>query len=274
MIEKITLITMGQGNPIALKRTLESFKGIVSEVVFGDVCIFEDDRKLIKTYCKEFNMRMIPLPFDYIYKFGFSSILNLLIKWANNNYVIYMNVGEIIDVGAENILNTLNNNLSCNAFYFDHSVETHRWFRMFDKRDIEWSGIIHEEPVEISGHNMRPYHRPIFTMADTDKDMIDPFKAAVANTTKEICYFNQYLKLVDDTENSGATNHGWIEFARDNYESMKFRLDKKGESYKAFVEGDFDMFLHDIYNNAEFEQERFSSNHMIEFQGDPKYLGK
>jgi len=49
MIERrISLITMGQANPMALKRTLESFKGIVGEVVYGDVLIFDEDREVVK----------------------------------------------------------------------------------------------------------------------------------------------------------------------------------------------------------------------------------
>jgi len=76
----ITLVTMAQGNPLVLKETFKSFWGIVDEIIFGDLTLFSDDKELIKSYQNEFNLKIVEYPFNYIFKNGFSSILNSLIR--------------------------------------------------------------------------------------------------------------------------------------------------------------------------------------------------
>lgn len=247
----ITLLTMGQGNVLALKKTLESFKGVCDEVVYGDLLIFESDREVVKSYQKEYNTRVVELPFNYIFKNGFSACLNTLASLATNDIVMYMNTSETIQTD-NGILEIIKNNPDCNMFYFDHETDKHRWFRCYNRKEMYWSGVIHEEVIG----DARPYHKPIFRMADMEKDLDDPFKAKVFDDVKEIVYFNQYLKLVDEPDKSGATNQGWVDFARDNYESMKYRLEKKGERYRAFIEDDFELFMNDINTNPEFENEK------------------
>ena len=81
----ITLVTMSQGNPIVLKETFDSFWGVVDEIIWGDLCIFEDDRKLIESYQSLYNLKIVKYPFNYIFKNGFSSILNSLISHSKND---------------------------------------------------------------------------------------------------------------------------------------------------------------------------------------------
>jgi len=263
----ITLITMGQGNVKALKKTMDSFNGRCNEIVYGDMLVFDDDREVLKSYYKEYNLKVVELPFNYIFQNGFSSVLNLLAKEATNDLVIYMNTSEIIQTNY-GITDIVDNFPDCNCFYFDHATDPHRWYRMYDKNMFEWSGRIHEEIVG----DHRPYHKPIFTMADLDKDMGNPFKAKVFNDIKELTYFNQYIRIVDNPELLGATNFGWMGFAKDSYDSMKERLTNKGKRYEAFMNDDFTMYMEDVLNNPEFEKERFESNITIEFQGQKKYL--
>lgn len=271
MSRKVSLITMGSFNPVVLKKTLDSFvgSGICSEVIFGDMTIFKDDTELIKSYQEEYNMTIVPLPFDYIFKNGFSSVLNKLIEYADNPLTLYMNISEVIDEDY-GINNIVDNNKDCNTFYFTHRQENHRWFRMNDRDYLKWSGNIHEE----STGDFKPYHKPIFMMKDLEKDLHNPFKAKCANDFKECVYFQQYLNLIDFPEKQGETNDGWIPFAKDNYDSMKERLLKKGARYEAFQEGNLEKYMNDVMTNPEFEKERFESSNMIEFQGDPKFLGK
>lgn len=262
----ITLITPTQGNPIALKRTLDSVKEVVDQIIIGSVCVFEKDLNIIKSYSNEYNIKIIELPFNHIFKAGFSDTLNILSAHASNDVAIYLNVGEVIEKSEGAILDKINSNYNC--YYIDHSSESHRWYRVFSPKEMKWSGMLHEE---ITG-NFRPFHKPLFTFADTEKDMGNPFKAAVYNDIKELCYFNLYNRIVDEPHNLGATNEGWIQFAKDNYDSMKERLLKKGKRYQAFIDGDLDAYMKDAYENPEFEKERFESSIRIEFQGDKKFL--
>lgn len=265
---KMTFITLTQGNPIALKRTMDSLKDICDEFVVGSVCIFDEDLEMIKSYNNEFNLKVVELPFNYIYLHGFSMSLNYVASFSDGNICVYLNVGEIVESSERDILSVISDEYNC--YYIDHATEKHRWFRVWNKREMHWSGLIHEE---IIGEH-RPYHRPLFRFADTEKDTGDKFKSAVCNDAKEIVYWRQLMSIVDFPETLGATHVSWIPFAKDNYQGMQERLDKKGKRPYAFFLGDKEMYLNDVYTNPEFEKERFESNHIIEFQGDPKYLGK
>jgi hypothetical protein len=267
---KLTLITMGQGNVKALKKTLDSFKGIADEVVYGDMLIFEEDRNTLYDYEYEmdYNLRSFKLPFNYIFQMGFASCLNYLIANAKNNLCLYVNTSETIDEDY-GINKIVSDNPDCNAFYFSHRVEIHRWHRCFDRRSVCWSGVIHEEAVPTIGE-LQPYHKPIFMMKDEEKDMDNPFKAAVFNCAKELAYFNNYRKLIDAPKIVGATNEGWKHFAQEQYESMKERMDKRGLILTAFQTGDFDLLLSQLETNSEFENERFVSSHGMNFQGARK----
>jgi len=269
MSKGITLLTMGAGNILVLKETLKSFvgSGICNEVIYGDMLLFPDDREVVKTYEKEFNLKSIKLPFDYIFKNGFSSILNLLADHAINDLVIYMNTSEIIGVDND-MEQIINDNPDCNTFYFGHSQEIHRWFRCYNRNELKWSGRIHEE---LQGE-YRPYHKPIFIMEDLEKDMGDSLKAKILNDCKEIVYFQQYISIVDNPKLLAGTNVGWLTFSIDGYESFKYRLDKKGKRYEAFLEGDLEKYMNDVMTNPEFEKEMFESNFMIAFQGDKIHL--
>lgn len=260
---------MGAGNVIVLEETLKSFvsKGICNEVIYGDLLLFPEDRQIVKSYQEKYNLKFVKFPFNYIFKNGFASVLNELSAHATNDLVIYMNTSEIISVD-NGIKKIIEENTDCNTFYFDHATDKHRWFRMYNRHDLKWSGVIHEE---ITGE-FRPYHKPIFTMADLEKDLDNPLKAKVLNDVKELVYFTQYMRLIDEPNVQGSTNDGWLVFAKDNYESMRYRLIKKGKRYDAFQLGDLQMYMDDVMNNPEFEKERYETTSMIEFQGDKKYL--
>lgn len=263
----ISLLTMGVGNVIVLKETLESFKGIVDEVVYGDMLLFDEDRDILESYKNEYNINIQRIPFNYIFHMGFDNLLNLLAKNAKNDMVMYMNTSEVIDEDY-GILDIINSNKDCNTFYFSHRQESHRWFRTYNKKQLHWSGVIHEEVVG----EQRPYHKPIFMMKDLEKDMGNSLKAKVFNDCKELSYFNNYLKLIDYPKECGATNDGWVKFVADQYDDMKQRLLNKGKRYEAYLIGDLNMYLNDVYTNPEFEKERFESSDIINFQGNRKII--
>jgi len=260
---------MGAGNVIVLEETLKSFvgSGICNEVIYGDLLLFTEDREIVKGYEKKYNLKSIRFPFDYIFKNGFSAILNELATHATNDLVIYMNTSEVIgeDMGMEKIINS---NTDCNTFHFAHKNENHRWYRCYNRHDLKWGGLIHEE---LQGE-YKPYHKPVFYMEDREKDLGDSFKAKVLNDVKEILYWHQLMKIVDCPELLDGTNQGWVEFAKGTYDSMKGRLSKKCGRYEMFLEGDLSAYMNNVMTNPEFEKERFDSNKGIAFQGDKIHL--
>lgn len=265
---KISLIIPTQGNTTALKRTIESFKDVVSEIIIGSLCVFEEDSEIIQSYTNQYNLVKIDYKFDTIFKYGFSEILNNLSKWATNDLVLYMNCSEILD-GEERINRLLEEKFSpYNCFAIDHASDPHTWHRLYNKNEIQWQGIIHEE---LRGNrNDCPYY--LFRFKDTEKDTQNPFKAKVYNDIKEIVYGQQYINLVECPEKRSITNEWWLNFAKDNYESLKHRLFDKRERYEAFIEGDLGKYLRAINDSPEFEKERFESSNLIEFQGSYKSL--
>ena len=181
-----------------------------------------------------------------------------------------MNCGEIIDGGRDNILKIVNENPECNTFYFDHHEDKHHWYRLNSKSELSWQGFIHEECGD--QEKFRPYHRPLFRMADLPKDNISSFKSRVYDFCKECVYFENYKKIVDRPMELGFTNPGWIKFATENYQSFIDRLENKGDFYRAFINDDFDLLLKYIYESEDFEKERLESSILIEYQNDKKFL--
>jgi len=259
----ISLLTMGAGNVIVLKETLKSFRNICDEVIYGDLLLFPEDREIVASYQDEFNLKIIPFEFDYIFKNGFSSLLNVLASHATNDMVMYMNTSEVVDEDY-GIVRTVKNNPDCNTFYFIHRTDPHRWYRTYNRHELQWSGRIHEQ---LQG-TYKPYHRPLFMMADLPKDDYNLHKAKIFDTVKEIVYFTNYMSFIDNPDLIGETDPGWIKFAIDNYDSFKERLLAKGNAYKAFQEGNLYKFMEYAYKNI--EQEKFESNDGIEYQSVPK----
>lgn len=267
----ISLVTMSQGNVIALQRTVASVLGVCDEVIYGDMCIFNEDTTAISEAKFDIRVNQYLLPFNYIFTHGFSSTLNTLASRASNDVVMYLNVGEVISSSLEPIKDVVERS-ECDMWYIDHATEKHRWWRVYNRKKLEWSGLIHEEVVPIGGLDVSPYHKPLFRFADTDKDMIDPLKARVMNDIKEIVYFEQLMKIVDQPNLLAATSPGWLAFAKDQYSSMQERLAAKGERYSSFKTGNKGQYLNDVLTSDEFKQERFESSLIIEYQGDKKYL--
>ena len=253
----ITLVTLTQGNPIALKRTIdnviEHFQGKVNEVVVGDLCPFGDDSEAIQLLSETLPINQITLPFNTLFEQGFGNTLNFLSEFANNDLVLYLNVGEIVESNMQ--IDLLSQGYNC--FQFDHAEDKHHWTRLYNKKDMQWSGRIHEEVRREK--NVCP--TMLFRMADTEKDSHNQCKAQVYNDIKELVYFNQYIKLVEEPNEIGATNQGWVTYAKDGYQSLTERLAKKGKRYEAFKEGDLQKYLD---NCQEFEN--FDNNNLIHYQ--------
>jgi hypothetical protein len=240
MSKMFTLVTMGQGNPIALKRTIDSLHGVIDEVVFGSLCIFPEDKEKIKSYGEEVALSFVELPFNYIFKNGFATTLNYLSSFASNDMVIYLNVGEILISDKNELKNRLSP--SYNTYYIDHPTEKHHWYRVYNRKELRWGGIIHEE---LTG-NYRGCSVPLFTFDDTPKDQEGQPYWNVMNDLKECVYFNQYIKLAEQPHLLANTNEGWVKFAKDGYHGFIERLHQKGDMYDAMITGDYDLLMKSI----------------------------
>lgn len=236
----VSLVTMTQGNPIALKRTIDSLKGVINEVIIGDVCVFDEDREKIISYGSEIPMKMINMPFNHIFKTGFANTLNMLAIHASNDWCIYLNVSEVIHSGKDEILNKISDQY--NYYYITHPTEKHLWGRVWNRKELQWTGIIHEE---LYG-DIRPNPDSLFVFDDTPKDAEGTYYWETMNSLKECVYWNLYLKLVDQPHLSPNTNPGWIQHSAEGYHSFIERLHQKGDMYEAFIRGDYELLMKSI----------------------------
>lgn len=260
----VTLLTMGSGNVKVLRKTLESVSGICDEIIYGNLLLWGEDLDIVRGYEKEFNLKIVPFGFDSLFKYGFSFVLNDLALAASNDLVIYLNTSEVIEEDY-GILRIIKENPECNAFYFTHKTDPHRWYRTYNRKDLKWSGRIHES---LHGE-YRPYHKPIFQMADLPKDMDNIHKAACLDSLKEVVYFEQYVQIAENPDLLGETDPGWLKFAINDYGSFKERLGKKGNVYKALKEGNVSLFMRALEGE---EYRSFKSSLAVEFQNDKIYL--
>lgn len=241
----ITLITMGQGNPIALGRTLQSFKFLCNEVIYGDMLIFREDLDLVQRYQDEHNMRIVTYPPSFIYHNGFSAILNDMASRATNDYVLYMNTSEIMNPCSDPqvVKDTfIAQHASFNCFAFTHLLDAHRWIRFYNRHELQWGGIIHEEVHPFDKRRCAP--GSIFVMADTpkDDDAMKTLRGKVCNDIKEMVYFNQLIRLAEGYCD-GITNAGWIVFAKDCYAHKKALMDARRNRLEAFANNDLKTYL-------------------------------
>lgn len=266
----ITLITMGAGNVKVLRKTLETYSDICDEVIYGDLLLFEEDRDLLRSYVKEFNIRIVKVPFDYIFARGFSDLLNLLSLCSKNKMVLYANTGEILlqDFG---VVDAVKSNPVCNMFHFTHAIDPHRWYRLYNKDELRWSGRIHEQLKEFRAE-FKPYHKSVFEMADLPKDNDNPWKAKVLDTLKELVYFQQYIEIADKPDQLGETDPGWLQFAKNDYESFKERLQKRGKLYEAIRSANHKTFMDVILKDNSWDTGEYKSSLAVEFQIDKRYL--
>jgi deoxyadenosine/deoxycytidine kinase len=269
-MRKCSLLTMGAGNVKVLRKTFESFSLICDEIIYGDLLLFDEDREVVNGYKKDFNIKIIPIPFDYIFARGFSDLLNLLSMFSKNALVIYANTGEVIEQDFGTI-DVIENNPQCNCFYFTHKTDPHRWFRLYDWHELRWSGLIHEQLKPFKS-DFRPYHKSVFQMADLPKDNENLKKAKILDTLKELVYFQQYIEIVDKPDKLGETDPGWVQFAKNDYESFKDRLQKRGRLYEALRYGNYAHFMKILDEDKDWETGEYKSSLAVEFQIDKRYL--
>lgn len=258
---------MSSGNPNSLLKTFESFSSICDEIIYGDLLLWPMDRAVVEGYKKDFNLKIIPFKWNALFEHGFSHVLNELASHATNDMVVYANCSEVIEIDY-GCLDAVKNNPECNAFYFTHGLENHRWFRMYNRHELKWSGLIHEQ---LQG-DYRPYWKSVFQFADLEKDMDNPYKAKILNLCKEYTYFTQYLRIADDPNALGETDPGWVAFAKADYASFKERMEKRPGVYSAFRTGALSMLWMYLLTDFEFRDEEFKSSDKIAYQGDKIHL--
>lgn len=241
----ITLITMGQGNPIALGRTLESFAPMCNEVIYGDMLIFQEDREIVQSYQDKYNMKIVKYPPSFIFHNGFSVLLNDLASKATNDFVLYMNTSEIMNPCSK--MDTVKKTFiekkdAHNCFVFTHLMDSHRWIRLYNRKELSWGGIIHEEVHPRSAYRL--YGHSLFVMADTpkDDDAILTVKGRICNDIKEFVYFAQLIRLAEGYVD-GITNPGWITFAKDGYEHKKRLFAERAARLEAFKNNDLETYI-------------------------------
>lgn len=258
----ITLLTATQGNPVALSRTIESaistFGGYIDQVAVIGLCPFPGDTEIIPrikhvSFFKEMELAQL-------YNKGFAETFNEVVHdgyFPDNNLVLYLNVGEVIEGPVR--VDLLKPDHNC--YMFDHATETHKWVRLYNRKDLRWSGRIHEEIIG----TRRLCPDILFRMADTHKDNDDRFKSWVYNYIKELVYFNQYRTIWSNPQERFATNEGWIKWSGEQFHYHTERINRFPELLESFLADDKEQFLQ-LAKAAYESSPEFANNDMIHFQ--------
>lgn len=228
----ISLVTVTQGNPEALRRTadnvVKSFGGLLDEVVVGDLSILP----LPYTFS---DLKMVSLPFNSLFKRGFADVLNEAAGHAKNDLCLYLNVGEIVECNLD--LSLISDQHNC--YSFNHATDPHIWVRTWNRKELQWSGRIHE----VIGGPRRQCPAILFRMADTPKDDPDDLMLRIYTDVKEMVYFQQYVHIAEHPEDLAGTDQHWLKYSIKELDDLKQRLAAKGERYQAFIDGDRDKYL-------------------------------
>lgn len=170
-----------------------------------------------------------------------------------------MNVSEVIEGPVQTQL--INGQYNC--FKFDHATETHKWLRLWDKRECRWAGRIHEEV----GGGVKVCPEILFRMADTEKDNGNPFRAWVYNFIKDVVYHQQYNIIATNEREIGPTNQGWVKWAKESYDHHYAKVHEHPQLLGHFITNDIPAFLKEA-EKCWKESPNFVNTNMVHYQGN------
>lgn len=244
----ISLCLLAHGNPIELINTIDSWYG-VDEVIIGDLFILNEDRDYFHAnYKNRVHTLVVPLPFNYIFKNGFSNTMNFVTNHSRNDWVIWTGIADRL---ASDIIPP-SGNFNCLGFTGLHNG--HLYSNFYNKKEMHFDGLIHEEVIPLPGFEKRLDYNPHFSIQEVAKDA-DERKAAIYNDVKQIVYCEQYRRIVKHPELKGITADYWVNIAKKEYNDILITLTRKAGRYNAFRTGDINEYLTrvDRINNGEID---------------------
>lgn len=147
MVPKITALAITYNEEENVKRYVESLS-------FADEIIFVDSQSTDKTIeiAEQMGVKVIQRKFD-----DFSNQRNFAIEQANNDWILFFDLDEIIDSNLEKeIKSTLENPKDIAAFYIKRNFyfmgkrikyggwQNDKAIRLFNKNQCQYNGLVHE----------------------------------------------------------------------------------------------------------------------------------
>lgn len=121
------------------KEMLESYVSHVSEYT-DDIVIINID--LLNSFDSFGNVKIINVPYDYLFHNGHDDILNLANNYTKYDWVYYLAVGKRIVSLNTSLIDSFTNT----KFFIDkemgNSIDT--WIKFYDKRYTRWTKKVHE----------------------------------------------------------------------------------------------------------------------------------
>ncbi len=231
----ITLIVPTYGGNIAnLRRTIESCRGVVDDVVIISTCLYREDIEGLREVANS----VVDLPWNYVYLHGFGAMMNQGSEAAKNDWLVLLGVAETIHAGHEAIQPRLAGERVNSVFECNHANDPHHWIRVWNRQSrSHWSGLIHESIMGGANEGL------LFEMRDTEKIPTDD---AIMNGTlrfvKTTLYNCMYRRLMNNTNLIGGTNIGWLDFVEGARGSIEDFCRSHDDLISAAMEGASDKF--------------------------------
>lgn len=211
------MIIPDAGNPVCLHQTIDSYRPHVDEFIVGDMSLWD--------YEHQPGIEYVKLPFNILFKQGFSAVLNRLASCAKNDIVLYMGVGNVLEGKFKRL------RPGFNCWGFRRSEDNLLCHMLWDRRELESSGIIHEELVPKAGFQRRFCDEEHFSFGDIPKE--NPAYPQI----KELLYNHLQVTLQRNPDMLGATNKYWLKHPNRS-DMVDYLLNNKLK--EAYEDGDED----------------------------------
>jgi hypothetical protein len=233
------IVPWAGGNPEALRRTLDSGRGIVSETVVVHQKLFDDDTEIAQSMAG----KVIVTDWNETFKEGgFALLPNAGASAAKGPWMILLGTGETIAEQYHPIKKTLEESKSNTIFLCDHHGDIHRWGRCWNPSGgTYWSGPIHEE----CGNG--PLGKILFRMQDYAKEPHqETFRNECIKWWKNCSYHANYFELLHHPEKLGFCNEGWLKFVTGASESIEEFVESNKDLMEAGWDGDRQAFYEGV----------------------------
>jgi hypothetical protein len=134
-MEKFSIVSFYWGN----KKNLDSYVAHASEYT-DDIVIVNID--LLNSFESFGNVKVVNVPFDYLFHNGHDDILNLANKHTKYDWVYYLAVGKrIVNINYE-----LMNKYPNTKWFYDKELNNpiDKWIKFYDKNYTHWHKKVHE----------------------------------------------------------------------------------------------------------------------------------
>lgn len=242
------------GSTDPLKSTIDSVRGICSEVVIVHQKLFDDDSDIASSLAD----KVATLDWNAVFcDEGYGLLPNAGAAIANGPWMMLLGTGETVAETFCDLRDRLSTSDQKTLFRCSHHGDPHRWKRLWrPSAGTYFSGPIHEEAIG------GPEGDVLFRMQDLPKSPLqDSFRNECLKWLKTCSYHSGYYTLLHRPELRGGCNEGWLKFVAGARESIEEFVETNQDLMEAAWEGDRDSFYEGVSKRMDDGRKPDAVNH-------------